>query len=218
MLLACLPFLVDLRWATVAQGFLLPFGIVAVAEIIFRVFLMGREAFAEPADGRARLSTVTPGRLTDHLPGWWLILLAALPATVAAVTWQDQATLGPTFSALLVAGCVVTVLGFGAAAWLVRQPQIAHTGSDIRWNTYRRSLDANTLASLGALLTLAAAWFLLAILRPEGPLPWWAWPAPMAVFILNWVGAALIQRRRDAASPAPANAQRQEQESTDAPR
>lgn len=199
VLAACMPWLADLGWASRPVGAILPFAIVVVAELAARVVLAGGEALRERADGRPRLSTLTPGRLTHHLPVWWLVLIGAVPDAAIAIAWRDvHALMGPSATALLAGGVAGTLAGFVAAGWLVRQPQVAHSHSDLRWNAYRRSRDVAQLVSLGPYLALAAAWFPRTVLDPDGAIPWWAWPLPFLGFLTPWCSQVLVERRHRA--------------------
>lgn len=199
VLVACLPWLADLGWARRPIGVLLPFAIVLVAQLATRVVLAGGEALRERADGRPRLSTLTPGRLTHHLPAWWLALIGAIPVAAIVLAWRDvHALMGPSATPLLTGGLVATAAGLAAAAWLVRRPQVAHEPSDLRWNAFRRSRDVAQLVSLGPYLALAAVWFPRSFLDPDGPVPWWAWPLPLLAFAMPWVSQVLAQRRHRA--------------------
>lgn len=213
-LAACLPWLWDLQWATHPNGVFVPVAIAGGTGFVVRVALLGREALGERADGRPRVSNLTADRVTDHVPGWWVVGMGVLVLGLTATAWVDlHRFLGGTATWLLLGGCAATILSFGAAAWLVRQPQVAHSPSDLRWNAYRRSLDVVQVLVLGPMLALAALWFPWVNAGSDAPRPWWVWPVPVLAFGLNWWGHRLARTRRrrelDAVDrPEPADAER----------
>lgn len=211
-LIATLPVLLDLRWAVLPAGWILPFWILVIGHAAARVALMGREAFRARPDGRARLATTQRTRLTDLLPAWWLAVLAALSAIVSLVAWRDlQAWLGMTTTAVILGGgWVVTALGFAGASWLARSPQVAHQPSDLRWNDFRRADEVARLTAFVASLVVFVPWISRWFIADPAPLAAWALPLPLVPLVFSWLGPWLAARRHRArwASDEVAHAQR----------